>query len=91
MREGRRVIHLLLATMSFVHDFIVILKDVTNGWMRNLDRKTMAEVWAMMKKAINESCDVEEVVWQKLGDAKFGFKIRIGGNGEECPREEEGI
>ena len=59
-----------------VANFITILKVATNAKMADLNPTTVAQAWASMKEAIKHSCNVEKMVWQKLGESKFGFQTR---------------
>ena len=59
-----------------VWDFIVILKAYTNSILDMKEPATLKDAWRNITEAIAHSEQVESMVWKKLPEAKFGFKIR---------------
>ena len=58
-----------------VWDVIVILKAHTNGTLDMKEPATLRDAWRNITEAIARSEQVESMVWKKLPEAKFGFKI----------------
>ena len=59
-----------------VMDLIVILKTYTNGLFAMKIPETIKQLWINITEGIRRSDSVEKMVWNKLPDAKFGFRIR---------------
>ena len=61
---------------SNVNDLFCILKAYTHGLFEMKCPSTLKEVWTNITAAIKRSEKIEKMMWKKLPDAKFGFKIR---------------
>ena len=59
-----------------VWDFIVILKAHTHGIFDAKHPETLLAVWGLLKTAILRNNNIENMMWSKNPDAKFGFKMR---------------
>jgi hypothetical protein len=61
---------------SDVHGLIVILKAYTNGLFEAKEPGSLTELWNLIQGAIKESERIEKMIWKKMPEAKFGFKVR---------------
>ena len=59
-----------------VWDFIMILKAHTHGLFDAKHPETLQAMWGLLETAILRNNNVESMMWSKIPDAKFGFKMK---------------